>query len=311
MPFFSVIIPLYNKEDHIEKTLQSVLNQNFKDFEVIIIDDGSTDNSVKKVKKIKDSRIKLYSQNNCGAAETRNIGVKKANAKFIALIDADDFWYTNHLEEHFKSITMFPMESLFSNAYQLKLSETNLINAIYNTPKKTTPHLIEDYFKASTIHPIAMTSSITFNKVDFLNLGGYNSEILSGQDLDLMIRYGIYKNIVFNPIITCYYDKSVPNSLSKSNHQISKEKLFSSFKEFEVANTSLKHYLILNRYSLAIQCKLASNEVTYKKLLPQIDKTHLNFKQKLILKMPKSIILLMKKVYLIFIKNGIYISSYK
>jgi len=310
-PFFSVVIPLYNKADHVENTLQSVINQSFKDFEIIIIDDGSTDDSLNKVKLIKDKRIQVYSQKNCGAAESRNIGIKKATAQFIALIDADDFWYPNHLEEHHKSILKFPNASLFSNAYQLKLLNAKLIDAIYNTPPKNEPHIIEDYFKASTIHPIAMTSSIAFNKTDFINLGGYNPNILSGQDLDLMIRYGIHKTIVFNPTITCYYDKSVPNSLSKTNHQISKEQLFSNFSEHEKKNPSLHHYLILNRYSLAIQCKLASNQATFRTLLPQIDKKHLNTKQRIILSMPKDIIILMKKLYYFFINNGIYISSYK
>ena len=310
-PFFSVIIPLYNKEEHIEQTLHSVLNQSFKDFEIIIIDDGSTDNSLKIVKSIDEKRLHIYSQKNCGAAEARNIGIIKAKAKFIALIDADDFWYPNHLAEHHKSILKFPNCSLFSNAYQLKLLNSNLINAIYNTPKKTEPHIIEDYFKASTIHPIAWTSAVSFNKEDFIDLGGFNPEILSGQDLDLFIKYGIHKTIVFNPTITCYYDKTVPNSLSKTNHQISKEKLFSGFTEYEKTNPSLRHYLILNRYSLAIQCKLASNKITFNKLLPQIDKKHLNIKQRIILKMPRKIVIFMKKLYFIFIKNGLYISSYK
>lgn len=311
MPFFSVIIPLYNKEQHIEQTLRSVLKQTFQDFEIIIIDDGSTDNSLQKVKNINDSRLRIYSQENYGAAIARNIGIEKSDADYVALIDADDFWFPNHLEEHHKSILQFPNCSLCSNAYQLKLVDNKLIDAIYNTPQQTEPHIIKDYFKASTIHPIAMTSSIVLKKDDFIDLGGYNPEILSGQDLDLMIRYGLHKTIVFNPKITCYYDKTVFNSLSKKNHQISKQKLFNSFKEFEKTNPSLRHYLTLNRYSLAIQCKLASNKETFRKLLPEIDKTHLNLKQKVLLHMPKGILKLKKRIYYFLIKNGIYISTFK
>jgi hypothetical protein len=154
-----------------------------------------------------------------------------------------------------------------------------------------------------------MTSSITIKKDDFNDLGGYNPKILSGQDLDLMIRFGIHKTVVFNPKITCYYDKTVVNSLSKENHQFSKRELFNSFKAYEKKDAALRKYLTLNRYSLSIQCKLASNKDTFKKLLPEIDKNHLNTKQKILLLMPRSILKLKKIIHLFLIKKGIYISS--
>lgn len=311
MPFFSVVIPLYNKENHIDKTLQSVLEQRFQDFEVVIIDDGSTDGSLEKVKQIKDQRLRIFSQENRGAAIARNTGIEKAKGIHIALIDADDFWFPNHLEEHHKTITQFPNCSLYSNAYKMQFVENTLVDAVYSIPKQSEPHIINDYFKASTIYPIAMTSSIVFKKADFLDLGGYNPEIVSGQDLDLMIRFGLHKTIAFNPKITCYYDKTVSNSLSKENHQNLKFEMFNSYSEFEKSNTSLHHYLTLNRYSLAMQCKFASNKATFKKLLPQIDKSYLTFKQKLLLNMPKPILKFKKRIYYYLIKKGIYISTYK
>ena len=97
MPYFSVVIPLYNKETHLKKTLALVLQQDFSDFEVIIVNDGSTDNSVKVVESFSDKRIELFHQKNKGAAAARNFGIEKAKAKYIALIDADDEWKENHL----------------------------------------------------------------------------------------------------------------------------------------------------------------------------------------------------------------------
>ena len=98
MSKFSIIIPLYNKEKDIKKTLKSVLNQSFEDFEIIIINDGSTDNSEEIVKSIIDKRIFLYTKNNEGVSIARNYGVEKATSGFIAFLDADDYWHPNHLE---------------------------------------------------------------------------------------------------------------------------------------------------------------------------------------------------------------------
>lgn len=311
MPFFSVVIPLYNKERHIEDTLQSVLNQTFKDFEIIIVNDGSTDDSLKKVETFKDERIRVFSHENRGASETRNFGIENAKAMHIALIDADDIWFPNHLEEHHKAICKFPDCALYTNAYKLKMVDDHLIDAIYNVPTQKAPIILEDFFLASTIHPVVMTSSIVFKKSDFNDLGGYNPEIISGQDVDLMIRFGLHKTVVFNPVRTCYYDKTVPYSLSKENHQHIKLKMLSSFSEFEKTNESLRRYLALNRYSLAIQCKQASNKITLKKLLPQIDKSYLTSKQKVLLAMPKQVLKYQKTLYYFLIKNGRYISTYK
>jgi glycosyltransferase involved in cell wall biosynthesis len=85
MPFFSVVIPLYNKENFIKNTLDSVLSQTFTDFEVLIVNDGSTDSSVEIIKKFTDPRISYFSKENQGVSSARNYGVEKANTKLITL----------------------------------------------------------------------------------------------------------------------------------------------------------------------------------------------------------------------------------
>lgn len=83
MPYFSVIIPLYNKESFIEKTLECVLNQTFKDFEIIIVNDGSTDNGLEKIKKFTDNRIKIFQQENQGVSVARNKGMEMAEGEYF------------------------------------------------------------------------------------------------------------------------------------------------------------------------------------------------------------------------------------
>ncbi|OEJ98980.1 hypothetical protein A8C32_07300 [Flavivirga aquatica] len=311
MPFFSVIIPLYNKESHIKDTLNSIIKQNFKDFEIIIINDGSTDGSLEAAKLVSDNRIKIYSQNNSGASSARNLGIKKAIGNYIALMDGDDIWYPNHLQEFHNSISKFPDAGLFCNAYDIKLSKSQIVKASYSIRKREIPHIIDDYFLASTIRSLGWTSAIAFSKNDFYNIGEFKPKITSGQDLDFLIRFALKKTVIFNPKTTCYYDKTVANSLSKENHQESKRILFNSFQQEEKLNKSLNIYLNLNRYSLAIQCKLAKNKTTFAKLYPEIDKKLLNFKQKILLEMPSNILMLTKKFHLFLITKGIYISSFK
>jgi Glycosyltransferases involved in cell wall biogenesis len=93
----SVVIPLYNKENCIRKTLDSVLAQNYQDFEVVVVDDGSKDGSARIVASMNDPRIKLITQNNGGPSSARNRGIKEAKGDFVAFIDADDIWTSDHL----------------------------------------------------------------------------------------------------------------------------------------------------------------------------------------------------------------------
>ncbi len=118
-PFFSVIIPLYNKAKFIEETLQSVLDQDFLDFEIIIIDDGSTDDSVEIVEQFSDCRITLFKQKNTGVSIARNNGITAAKGTYMALIDADDYWYSNHLTALINQIHQFPDAGLYCNNYEV------------------------------------------------------------------------------------------------------------------------------------------------------------------------------------------------
>lgn len=91
----SIIIPLFNKESSIKDTIISVLNQSHENIEIIIINDGSTDNSLGIVSKFKDFRIKVFNQTNQGVSSARNLGIKHSNGEFISFLDADDYFKVN------------------------------------------------------------------------------------------------------------------------------------------------------------------------------------------------------------------------
>ena len=114
----SVVIPLYNKEKQIKRTLQSVLTQTFQDFEIVIVNDGSTDNSTIEVEKIKDSRIRLIHQENAGVSAARNKGIEEAKYELIALLDADDEWKNKYLEVQYDLYKKYPKCDIFACNYE-------------------------------------------------------------------------------------------------------------------------------------------------------------------------------------------------
>jgi len=101
-PKISVVMPMYNSEKYLNESIKSILNQTFKDFELIIIDDGSTDNSIKIVESYNDKRIKLFqNEKNLGTVKTRNIGLEKSKGKYIAVMDSDDVSFSERFEKQF------------------------------------------------------------------------------------------------------------------------------------------------------------------------------------------------------------------
>src|SRR5690606_24640193 len=114
---FSVVIPLYNKELSIIETINSVLGQDFDDYEIIVINDGSTDNSRQKVYSIIDSRIRIIDQANGGVSSARNRGINEAKYEWIAFLDGDDLWKNNHLQTFKKMITNYSEYKVFCTSY--------------------------------------------------------------------------------------------------------------------------------------------------------------------------------------------------
>ena len=119
-PFFSVIIPLYNRESKIKKAIQSILDQDFPDFEVLVIDDCSTDQSCEVVLSIQDNRIKLIKNEiNLERCETRNKGIQLAKGKYICFLDSDDYHLSNHLSKLHQQIVALnePKAFFFTNSW--------------------------------------------------------------------------------------------------------------------------------------------------------------------------------------------------
>jgi len=146
--FFSVIIPVYNKKPHVKKCIESVLAQNYCDFEIIVIDDASTDGSMDILLSCynNDERIKIYRRQKAGAGgyAARNMGMKKACGKWIAFLDADDEWTENHLLDMHRLITRYPEVSCAGAGWINMVSEDKEYEDIYYKKNvKNGDHLIQ------------------------------------------------------------------------------------------------------------------------------------------------------------------------
>jgi len=284
MAFFSIIIPLYNKENFIEKTMRSILDQTFQDFEIIVVNDGSTDKSEEKVLQFKDSRICYFAKPNEGASTARNFGIEKANTDFITFLDADDFWYPTFLETMYDLISKMPNQKVFSGAIEIETSK-KIIPAEYSIPKSNNAFEVVNYFKASRKETIICTSCAVFHQSVFEEIGNFDTKIKSGQDTDLWIRIGLVYSVVFSPKILARYVFDV-NSLSKNKKWIKKKMDFSKFESAEKTNPDLKKFLDLNRFSLAVKSKLAEERELFYKYSNPIDLAELGFKKRLLLRLP-------------------------
>lgn len=311
MAFFSIVIPLYNKASFIKNTLKSVLKQSFQDFEVIIVNDGSTDNSLEEALTIEDKRIKIFEQKNQGAAVARNHGIEQAGSPYIALLDADDTWKTNHLFELKKQIERFPEAGLFCNNYEIYNTENTSRPAVFNFNFDKNCLIVNDYFKASIINSVAWTSAVGFSKEKFLALGGFNPQLNVVEDIDLWVRFALNHPVSFNPTITLDYKLYVRNSLSKQEHNEIRYQFVNSYTAAEKENPSLKLYLDVNRYAIAIRCKMHNEYLLFKKVKKEIDLNNLNLKQRLLLLCPKHLLVTFKKLQKELLKRGLYLTAYK
>lgn len=203
----SIIIPLYNKELSVKSTIQSVLDQTYQEFEIVVVNDGSTDNSIKVVEQFKDSRIRLIHQENRGVSAARNKGIKKAKFEWICFLDADDLWFEYHLETLKRMIAYYPKELVFTTSF-VRSNETT------NKNQDESINIIDNYFKAALKSYVTWTSVICINKKVFNKVGYFNVNLNRGEDLDLWARIGKKYRYVKSNLITAIYRIETGNNLT-------------------------------------------------------------------------------------------------
>lgn len=235
-PRFSVIMPLYNKEPYVQKALESIVAQTCRDFELIIVDDGSTDGSADVVRDfirandgmrkqneslalneplrsmsrtdvLNDGKIRLITQANAGVAAARNRGVKESKGENVAFLDADDWWEPEFLEEIDKLIAEYPEAGIYATNY------------VYYKPGKTRVALdlqrgYMNFPVAYMQSPMMPVTSITtcMPRNVFDEMGGFPVGIKLGEDFLLWAKTAIHYKVAFCEKALAYYNNDLPAS---------------------------------------------------------------------------------------------------
>lgn len=207
----SVVIPLYNKQNAITHTLDSVFNQTVTNFEVIVVDDGSKDNSLQVVQAIKDSRLRVIHKENGGVSSARNRGIKEAMGEYIALLDGDDLWEPTYLEEQMRMINDFPKAAMWG------VSIAFIKGAKYYKWNQGMGNgyrgYVENYF--SIRHSDLFCSSSVVIRKDAFEVAGYFDErISSSEDLDMWYRIILHYPIAFYDKVLVYYNQDAENRVA-------------------------------------------------------------------------------------------------
>ena len=189
-PKVSVIVTCYNYGDYVSKCLKSIELQTFKDFEVVVVDDGSTDNSKSEIKKfLKDKRFRYIWQKNSGQANAKNNGIKNSHGDFIAFLDADDFWEIDKLEKQLELFSSKDIGVVYSLSKYIDCFGKNVkleIASNYLKPQRgmVTNKLIMDNF-------VPFSSSVIRREcID--KFGLFDESLLMGIDWDLWLRISTF-----------------------------------------------------------------------------------------------------------------------
>lgn len=266
---FSVVIPLYNKELSIQNTIQSVLEQTYQEFEIIVIDDGSTDNSAERVREISDSRVKLVQQKNQGVSAARNRGIKESKFEWIALLDGDDLWEPNHLEEILKMMHEFPDEKVYVTSFKYSNNQ-----AMYKHDRPSPIFKIENYFREALKEKLVWTSIAVIHRSCFDVIGGFNIKLSRGEDLDLWERLAEKFDIIKSDTVTAVYRIEAENrSFQRSSYDIRKSCLY--YYDFAKPLTDdqinyYKHKLVISSRAFIRRGDIKSFIMLYKKYRPYI-----------------------------------------
>lgn len=211
---FSVIIPLYNKRDNIEHTLTTVLSQTLSDFEVIVIDDGSTDGGGELVSKFTDERVRLIAQENKGVSAARNHGVREALGKYVAFLDADDEWTEDFLSECLRLFEKYPQAKMVSPSYQVRYAKKIVVPQWKSNSLDEEDCLLGDFFEMATgAFWTTNSSCVAIEKSVFSALDRwFPEEERVYEDFDMWIRIGAKYPVAHSNKICATYNRVTPNN---------------------------------------------------------------------------------------------------
>lgn len=208
---FSVVIPLYNKEHYIENTITSVLNQTFGDYEVLVVDDGSKDNSLALAKNFESDRVRIIAQENQGVSVARNTGILNAKGEFICFLDADDEWKPNYLETIDGLTEQYPESAIFVTAYEVHMGDGKINLSTRLEPE--TGCLPSYWLTLAKGYDFVWTSATTIRREALIDAGLFKPGEKIGQDLDMWARVArINPRVAYSAKLCVNYNRAAESN---------------------------------------------------------------------------------------------------
>lgn len=217
MPLVSIIVPIYNGASTIRETLDSVLQQSIKAFELIVIDDGSTDNTLEVVAGFEDPRLSVFSYPNAGVAATRNRGVTHASAEYISFIDADDLWTPDKLARQLDVLESSPNAAI-AYSWTDYIDQTGRFIA-HDQQVTFSGNVYGELLRRDFLES---ASNVTIRRQAFLDVGGFDSSLSGAADWDFFLRLAKRYDFVVVPYIGVLYrisDSSMSANLSMQEQE--------------------------------------------------------------------------------------------
>lgn len=310
MPYFSIIVPLYNKENFVRDALNSILKQTYTDYEVIIVNDASTDESTTIAETFLSEKIRIiHHEKNKGLAAARNTGIKTATSNFITYLDADDVWKPTFLEHIFTLTQEFSEAKIFATNYE-EIWGTTLktpVNGSENLATNFKGYI--DFFALNLKQGIYCHGSVCFHKSVFEKIGLYKEEIQFSEDLDFNIRANYYFKLAYSNSPQMIYFMQTSNQITNSTIKNKTIPNFDLYEDWAKNLPNLKRYLDFERYVLGKRLKKC-NDFRWKAIVAPIQIENLNWKQILLLRLPRFILLTIDSIKILLLKFNIKISTY-
>lgn len=209
MPKVSVIIPAYNAAAYIEATVQSVQRQRFKDFEIIVVDDGSKDNTADVVRALQG--VTYVHKPNGGVSSARNLGVRSSSGELVAFLDADDLWHEEKLVAQVALMDRLPTCDLVRSQLTESLDEFASQHVRY--ADGLPPHTLYDTLEPSFKYPYFATSAVMVRRSAFDRVGGFDEGLPYAEDVDFYLKVLIDRPLVARLDFASVYKRPVPGSL--------------------------------------------------------------------------------------------------
>lgn len=295
-PFFSIVIPAYNRADFLKQAIQSVINQTFTDFELIIVDDGSTDNTAEVVRKWEDKRIKYFFKQNEERSIARNFGISKSQGEYINFLDSDDYFYPHHLITAYNRLIADAFPKALHMGFEIRNNTGDLLFIKNNFTNRVNKQLI---FGNILLGNSFFIKSEVFTEIRFLN----SRDAMISEDWYLWLRLAARYTISIDNTITNVLVEHSKRSLNNMDAVKVEKSISIIIEELRKDNRVMEYYASRFSFFLARNwCFLALCFILNNNLVKTREYLRLSKKEYPFIVLTKNYIAVLRKYFILLIK---------